>query len=79
MLSEGKGGDNNVDIQTTIERYGYSPPFGQRFADIFDDLENLFLFTDNAIKNLALETGLEVISLDERIWLTGEIAVLKKP
>ena len=71
--------DGIAIIQTAIDRYDYSPPFGQRFADMFDDLEHLFLFTDNAIKNLALETGLEVISLDERIWLAGEVAVLKKP
>src|SRR5437899_3043262 len=67
--------DGIAIIQTAIDRYDYSPPFGQRFADMFDDLEHLFLFTNNAIKALALETGLEVISLDERIWLTGEIAV----
>jgi hypothetical protein len=46
---------------------------------MFDDLEHMFLFTNNAIKALALQTGLEVISLDERIWLAGELPVLRKP
>jgi SAM-dependent methyltransferase len=66
-------------IQTVVDRYDFNPPLGERFADIFDDLEHLFLFTNNAIKALALEAGLEIISLDERIWLAGEVVVFKKP
>jgi SAM-dependent methyltransferase len=65
-------------IQTAIERYAYTPPFGERF-DIFDDLEHLFLFTDEAITRLATEAGLDVVTLEERVWLGGEIAVLRKP
>jgi SAM-dependent methyltransferase len=65
-------------VQTAIERYGYDPPFGKRF-DLFDDLEHLFLFTDQAIEQLAANASLEVVTLDERIWLGGEIAILRKP
>ena len=65
-------------IQTAIERYEYNPPFGERF-DLFDDLEHLFLFTDQAMERLAADARLEVVSLDERIWLGGEVAVFRKP
>jgi SAM-dependent methyltransferase len=65
-------------IQTAIERYGLSPPFGARF-DLFDDLEHLFLFTDQAMKSLADCAGLEVVSLEECLWLGGEIAIFRKP
>lgn len=64
-------------IQTAIDRYDYQPPFGPRF-DIFDDLEHLFLFTDDAIKRLAAEAGLEIVSLQERPWLAGEVCVFRK-
>jgi SAM-dependent methyltransferase len=65
-------------LQTAIERYDYKPPFGERF-DMFDDIEHTFLFTDEAIKRLSRLAGLEVISLKERLWLAGEICILKKP
>lgn len=65
-------------IQTPIDRYDYEPPFGER-SDMFDDLEHLFLFTNNAMEALALEAGLEIVSLEERIWLAGEICVFRKP
>ena len=64
-------------IQTAIERYGYTPPFGERF-DLFDDLEHLFLFTDEAMTRLAAEARLSVVTLDECLWLGGEIAVFRK-
>ena len=64
-------------IQTAIDRYDYQPPFGTRF-DMFDDLEHLFLFTDQAMTALAKEAGLEVVSLDEGLWLGGEACILRK-
>ena len=65
-------------IQTAVDRYDFVPPFGERF-DMFDDLEHLFLFTNRGIEVLADRAGLRVVTLDERIWLAGEIAVLTKP
>jgi SAM-dependent methyltransferase len=65
-------------IQTAIDRYDFEPPFGERF-DMFDDLEHLFLFTDRAMDLMAEWAGLQVVSLDERVWLAGEIAIMAKP
>jgi SAM-dependent methyltransferase len=65
-------------IQTAIERYNFTPPFGERF-DMFDDVEHLFLFTDLAMGKLAEAAGLQVVSLQERLWLAGEVAVFRKP
>jgi len=64
-------------IQTAIDRYDYQPPFGVRF-DMFDDLEHLFLFTDQAIRALAKEADLEIVSLNESLWLGGEACILRK-
>jgi SAM-dependent methyltransferase len=64
-------------IQTAIDRYDYQPPFGPRF-DMFDDLEHLFLFTDKAMRALAIDAGLEIVSLNEGLWLGGEACVFRK-
>lgn len=64
-------------IQTVVDRYDYRPPFGSRF-DVFDDIEHLFLFTDTAIRRLATNAGLETVSLDESLWVGGEICVFRK-
>lgn len=66
-------------IQTAIDRYEYDPPFGKRFKDMFDDLEHLFLFTDDAMKALALKAGLEIVSLAQGIWVGAEICIFRKP
>ena len=66
-------------IQTPIDRYDVKPPFGERFTSAFDDVEHLFLFTDRAMQELAQRSGLEVVSLAERLWLHHEIAVFRKP
>jgi SAM-dependent methyltransferase len=66
-------------IQTAIDRYSYVPPFSDRFADAFDDLEHLFLFTDGGMRELAIHSGLDVVSLEERLWVLGEVAVFRKP
>ncbi len=65
-------------IQTAVERYDYTPPFGVR-QDMFDDVEHLFLFTDRAIEALAREAGLEIVSLTECLWLAGEVCVFRRP
>jgi len=66
-------------IQAPIDRIGKGRPFAKRFRDAFDDLEHLFLFTDRAMRTLAARCGLEVVTLNETLWLMGELAVLKKP
>jgi SAM-dependent methyltransferase len=66
-------------VQAPIDRYEYRPPFAKRFNDAFDDLEHLFLFTDQAMRKLAAYGGFDVISLDETLWLMGELAILRKP
>ena len=65
-------------IQTAIDRYDHVPPFGDRF-DGFDDVEHLFLFTDRAMCELAARSHLDVVSLEERLWLLGEVAIFRKP
>ena len=65
-------------IQTAVERYGFTPPFGDR-SDIFDDLEHLFLFTQTAIERLAESAGLQVVNCSQRVFLAGELVVLRKP
>lgn len=66
-------------VQTPIDRYALDPPFGDRFVDLFDDVEHLYLFTDGAIRGLADRAGLEVVSLAESIWIGGEIGILRRP
>ncbi len=66
-------------IQTPVERYGYEPPFGEKFNDAFNEFEHLFLFTNKAMEMLACHSGLEVVTLNERLWLHHEICVFKKP
>jgi 2-polyprenyl-3-methyl-5-hydroxy-6-metoxy-1,4-benzoquinol methylase len=65
-------------IQTAIDRYEYNPPFGERF-DMFDDIEHMFLFTDKAMQELAKRADLEVLTLEERLGLAGEICIFRKP
>jgi hypothetical protein len=65
-------------IRAAIDRYEYAPPFGERF-DMFDDIEHMFLFTDKAIQELARRADLEVLNLEERLWLAGEICIFRKP
>lgn len=63
-------------IQAPIDRYDYTPPFGERF-DMFNDLEHLFLFTDRAMEVMANNAGFEIVGVD-RLWLSGEIIILHK-
>jgi hypothetical protein len=70
--------DGIAIIQTPIERYGYKPPFGEKFGDAFDDVEHLFLFSDKAIRMLAAKADLEVVSASERLALHHETCVLRK-
>lgn len=64
-------------IQTAVDRYDYVPPFRER-QDMFDDVEHMFLFTDRAVTAMAKEAKLEVVSLDEQLWLTAEVCVFRK-
>ena len=66
-------------IQAPIDRDKQQPPFGRRFEDAFDDLEHLFLFTDTAMAELGKQSGLEVVTFDEALWVMGELAVFRKP
>jgi len=65
-------------IQTPIERYGYDPPFGERFQNAFNELEHLFLFTQKTMDILAAQSGLEIIEATERLWLHHEITIFRK-
>jgi 2-polyprenyl-3-methyl-5-hydroxy-6-metoxy-1,4-benzoquinol methylase len=64
-------------VQTAIDRYDYERPFGPRF-DMFDDLEHLFLFTDDAMRALANRAGLEIVTMQEDCWLGGEVCIFRK-
>jgi SAM-dependent methyltransferase len=66
-------------VQAPIDRYSMRPPFGKRFKDAFDDLEHLFVFTDQGMRDLADACGLQVVSLDDTLWLMGELAIFRKP
>lgn len=66
-------------IQTPVDRYDLSPPFGDRFDDAFRDEQHLFLFTDRALKELACRANLEIVSLAERLALHHEICVFRRP
>lgn len=65
-------------IQTPVERYGYDPPFGEKFKSAFKEFEHLFLFTNKAMGMLAERSGLEVVILNDRLWLHHEICVFRK-
>ena len=65
-------------IQTAIDRYQHVPPFGCR-QDIFDDIEHLFLFSDEAMARLGRQSGLELIDASQALWIAGEICVYRKP
>ncbi len=65
-------------LQTAIDRREFATPFGER-GDLFDDLEHLFLFTDDALGRLAAGAGPQVVSQAERVFVGGEICVLGKP
>ncbi len=72
------GSEGVAIIQTPIERYDYDHPFKMR-PDFFDDLEHLFLYTDNAIVRLAALAQLEIVSLEDSSSSLGQICVLRKP
>jgi len=51
----------------------------ERFESTFKGFEHLFLFTNKAMEMLAEYSSLEVISLDERLWLHHKICIFRKP
>lgn len=65
-------------IQTPIERYGYSPPFGDAYKNAFKEFEHLFLFTDDAMQKLANISGLEILLNNEKLWIHHEICIFQK-
>lgn len=65
-------------IQTPIDRYGYKPPFGERFEAAFDDIEHLYIFTDKAMQELAQCSGLQIVNMVERLWLHHEVCIFRK-
>jgi SAM-dependent methyltransferase len=64
-------------IQTAVDRYDFSTPFGER-RDLFDDVEHLFLFTDLAMLRLARMAGLEILDDQTNTFVGGELCVLRK-
>jgi 2-polyprenyl-3-methyl-5-hydroxy-6-metoxy-1,4-benzoquinol methylase len=66
-------------VQTPIDRDKLTPPFGARFPDAFAELEHLFLFTDEAMAELAARCGLTIQPVSERMWILGEVSVFRKP
>ena len=66
-------------LQTAIDRYAVTPPFGEQFEKIFDDVEHTYIYTDKAIRRLIGNTDLRIISLDHRTSLAGELIVIGKP
>jgi len=66
-------------IQAPVERYGYEPPLGERFKQIFNDVEHLFIFTQKSMKMLATKSCLEIINEADRLWLSHEVTIFKKP
>ncbi|MFH1565485.1 MAG: class I SAM-dependent methyltransferase [bacterium] len=64
-------------IQVPIDRYDFKPPFGERFDDIFNDVEHMFLFTDKAMEELTKRAGLKIINKD-KLWLAAEIVIFQK-
>lgn len=66
-------------VQTPIDRYGEHPPFKQRFADAFDDLEHLFIYSDESMRELGRRTHLDLIDESKRLRYFHEIVIFKKP
>jgi 2-polyprenyl-3-methyl-5-hydroxy-6-metoxy-1,4-benzoquinol methylase len=65
-------------IQTPIERYNCAPPFGEGFNSAFKEYEHLFLFTNKAMIMLSEIANLEIVTMDERLWLLHEVCIFRK-
>jgi SAM-dependent methyltransferase len=67
-------------IQTPIDRNHGEPPFGAEASVVFDDVEHLFIFVDQAMMALGARAGLEVVSLTEAPWQRRhELCIYRKP
>ena len=67
-------------IQTPIDQYAYTPPFGDEAPLVFDDVEHLFIFRDRTLEELGKTAGLEVLSLSEKPWIMRhELCIYRKP
>lgn len=67
-----------VIIQTPIERHEFGDPFSDR-PDFFDDLQHLYLFSEQSFARLATEAGLKMIALEDAPQRLGQVAVLVAP
>lgn len=67
-----------IILQTPIDRYAYDPPFGEKATAAFDSVEHLFLFSNQAMQQLARRTGLEVVDESSRWRLHHELCVFRK-
>jgi 2-polyprenyl-3-methyl-5-hydroxy-6-metoxy-1,4-benzoquinol methylase len=66
-------------IQTPIDEGNLDPPFAERWKDVFDDVEHLFIFNRKSISVLFEQVGLEIVANQEK-WITcHEIVVVRKP
>jgi 2-polyprenyl-3-methyl-5-hydroxy-6-metoxy-1,4-benzoquinol methylase len=65
-------------LQTPVECHDYDHPFKER-PDFFDEVEHLFLFTDNAIRKLTAAAQLQLVALEDARASLGQICVLRKP
>jgi len=54
-------------IQTPLCEGAQDPPFADRFSDVFDDIEHLFVFNRNSIRQLVEKAGLMVLS-NQMAW-----------
>jgi SAM-dependent methyltransferase len=66
-------------LQTAIDRGEFLVPFAPRFREAFDEIEHTAIFTERSLRQLAARARLDILSMSERIWLMGEIVVLRKP
>lgn len=67
-------------IQAPIDQYEDDPPFGSQAPLVFDDIEHLVIFVDEAMRELGRRSGLEVVSLSEKPWLRRhELCIYRKP
>ncbi len=72
--------DNGIAIiQAPIDEGNFNPPFADRWKDVFDDFEHLFIFNRKSISVLFEQVGLEILANDEK-WITcHEVLVVRKP
>ena len=63
-------------LQTPIDRSTNGTPFTRKLKPVFDDIEHLYLFTDESLSRLADTAGMRVVDASEKMALHHEIVVL---